>query len=142
MVGVYRGRTVFNLAVPLARRASAYNAEMYALAHSSCCILHFLSTRPHISTIKIYSDCSSALGTIFDGRPHASQGASIFFRSQMLPLFKSCPNLRLHLIWTPGHKGTIGNVMADKRAKVGARKPNPILDFRSEERRVGKECVL
>ena len=135
VIACYMGEVVFTLSIPLSKGASSYDAEMYAIAHSARAIQHFIQHKPQINTVRIYSDSTSALLTILDGKPHASQAASIVFRKVMLNIFETRPSFRLHLIWTPGHLGGIGNELADRAAKLGAYKPSPLLDFRSKSSR-------
>ena len=66
MVGIYLGKTVFSYAIPLSKGAAAYDAEMHALAHASRRIKSFLTIRPHVSEVFIFSDSSAAIQTILD----------------------------------------------------------------------------
>ena len=129
MVGIYLGRVAFSFAIPLSKGASVFDAEMHALAHASTRIKKFLTFRPHISEVKIYSDSSSSIQMIFNGSPHPSQQASILFRTNMLTLFNALPHLRVTVQWTPGHCRVVGQVMADKAAKSGVKKKGQLLDF-------------
>jgi hypothetical protein len=102
---------------------------MYALAHASISISKFIQDKPHISAVRIFSDCSSAIKSIFNGGPHAAQAASIFFRTTIRTLLTTRPNLTIHLDWTPGHSGVIGQEAADKAAKKGASRAGSLIDF-------------
>jgi hypothetical protein len=117
---------------PPVKGASPYDAEIFALTRTSSKIQCYILDHPTISTVCIYSDCSSALMTIFNSKPHASQTASILFRTRTLKMFSSHPNLNVHLVWTPGHTGVIGNKITDKLAKKGARLEGDLLDFHSK----------
>ena len=130
IVGVYLGQTVFSTAVPVSKRASTYDAEMYAFAHAPTLITRFIDTRPTISLIKLYSTSNGAIKSIFDGSPHPSQLASILFRHKMAHILTVRPNTRLQLIWTPGSHKTLGIKEPFKLAKKASKsRSQPILDF-------------
>jgi len=79
---------------------------MYALAHAACRIQDSLACHLEITSIKIYSDCSSALSRIFDPSPHPAQIASLLFRKKIK---EGCPKFPLTSefgpLGTPATKG-------------------------------------
>jgi len=118
--GIYLGRAVFSLAVPFGgSKSSSFDAEMFALAHASRTMLTWLLAHPHVSTVRMFSDASSALKVILSGTPHPAQTASINFRTNFHALFSSLPPFASSLTG-PGHKGTIGMKGVDKLAKQAA----------------------
>ena len=115
------------MSVPFARKGSSFDAEMFALSHASSFLLRWLSKRPHVSWVHIFSDSSSSLKVIFSGKPHPAQLTSIQFRTNLLTLLNSRPNLRIDISWVPGHKGIAGMKIADSLAKKGSKKKGPRL---------------
>ena len=133
VVGIYLGKRVYSKSILLGRKLSSYDAEMHALAHGEKFASEFVPNHPTISEVHMFSDCSSALKTIMDASPHASQFASVLFRLKTLKLLKSHPNVRIRVKWTPGHKGVKGLDLADSNARKGARKQTiPIVDHISK----------
>ena len=53
IVGVYLGQMVFSITVPVSSRASTYDAEMYAFAHSLTPIARFIKDKPVISLVNV-----------------------------------------------------------------------------------------
>jgi ribonuclease HI len=132
VVGFHLGKQVFKISVPFAKKASNYDAEMYALGHASSIIKRFVLSHPFISSIRIFSDATSAIEKIFDASPHPSQAASILFRTNLFDLFTARPTLKFKVLWTPGHSGTKGMKTADNLAKQGSKsKKSPLLSFTS-----------
>ena len=126
------GRQIFTISVPFAKRASNYDAEMYALGHASSIIKRTVLSNHDITHVRIFSDASSAIEKIFDGSPHPSQEASILFRSNFHDVFTARKDIKVSVVWTPGHGGTAGMKKADKLAKLGSSsKKKPLLDFTS-----------
>ena len=117
LVGYHMNREVFKLRVPFAKKASQWDAEMYALAHASYSINRTLQSNPRITRVQMFSDASSAIQKIFDGSPHPSQTASILFRSNFLDIFTRSSAIRITVTWTPGHGGTAGMKCVDGLAK-------------------------
>jgi len=64
---------------------------------------------------------SAALKTIMNGGPHASQFSSVLFRHKLYTLLSNHPNVKVHMSWTPGHRGALGTALADKNAKRGSK---------------------
>jgi len=116
LIVLYRGRRIRSFTIPLARKGSSFDVEVFAFAHASSFLSQWLATCPHVSDVCIFSDSSSSLKVIFKGTPHPSQSASILFRTNFLHLFQSLPNLRIHISWVPGHKGIAGMKIADSLA--------------------------
>ena len=79
LTGFYRKESIFSISIGLGSKATAFDGEMYALAHAACRIQDSLACHPEITSIHIYSDCSSALSRIFDPSPHPAQAASLLF---------------------------------------------------------------
>ena len=107
----------FRLKVPFAKKASQWDAEMYALTHASFSINRFIQNHPHITRVQMFSDASSAIQKIFDGSPHPSQTASILFRNNFLDIFTRSSAIRITVTWTPGHGGTAGMKHVDSLVK-------------------------
>ena len=130
IVGVYLSQTVFSAAVPVSKRASSYDVEMYTLAHSLTPIARFIDDKPVISLVKLYSTSNGALSTIFDRGPHPSQLASCLFHHKMIHILTCRPNTKFHLIWTPGSHKTLGLKEPFKKAKLASKSCSDlVLDF-------------
>ena len=121
VIGVYLGQVIFTQSIYMGKRLLSYDAEMSALAHGALFASKFIPTHPTVSRVLFYSDSSSALKTIMDGGPHASQFSSVLFRHKMYKLLKDHPTLHVHMNWTPGHRGVLGNKLADKAARRGSK---------------------
>lgn len=109
----YRGKIAKKIMVPFAKHASAFNAKMYALAYTSSLIWHVLTLNPALNEVYLLSNCSSILQVIFDPSPHPSQVASIQFRTNMLAIMTTNPNIKIDLEWMPGHGGSHMMKVAD-----------------------------
>ena len=120
VTGIHAGRTLFSHKVPLAKRASNHDAEMMALAHASRLVRDTMLGTPDIREFRIFSDSTAALTSIFDPAPHATQQASLLFRSNMFQLFSQRTEVRGKLKWTPGHGGLDQMTITDKNAKAAA----------------------
>ena len=126
LLGFLKGNIVFQIWVPFARKASNYDAEMYALAHAAIKIRKFVIHRNSITSIQIFSDAASAIKKIFNGSPHPSQTASILFRHSFFILFSTKKDISCRVTWTPGHSGMKGMKLADsltKKASLSKRSP-------------------
>jgi len=121
VIGRYMGKIVYSQSIHLGKRLSAYDAEMSALAHGGLFASKFVPKHPTISGVLFFSDSSATLKTIMNGGPHASQFSSILFRHKMYTLLSNHPNVKIHMSWTPGHRGVLGTALADKNAKRGSK---------------------
>ncbi|KZT13027.1 uncharacterized protein LAESUDRAFT_767345, partial [Laetiporus sulphureus 93-53] len=65
----------------------------------------FLTAYPDISNIYICADNRAALSLLFSLHPHPGQPFSFTFRKHLTPLMGDFPNLKLTLVWVPGHRG-------------------------------------
>ena len=131
----HRGKITKKVMVPFAKHASAFDAEMYALAHASSLIRKVLTLNPTLDEVYLLSDCSSALQVIFDPSPHPSQAASIQFRTNLLAIMSANPNVKIDLEWTPGHGGSHMMKVADRAARAAANpksKRRPLMSFSSK----------
>ena len=106
VVGYYMGEEIHRRSIKFADNASNFDAEMYALAQAAEDIQRYVKKNPKIDIVLMYSDNSGAIKIIFNLKPHPSQAASIQFRIAIHDIFIDHPNLKLHLMWTPGHGGT------------------------------------
>ena len=130
VVAYHLGKQIFQVSIPFARKASNYDTEMYALGHASSAIRRIVLERPYITHVNIFSDASSAIKKIFDRSPHPSQTASILFQAQIHKLFTRCKDIKVHVLWTPGHQGTSSMNHADELAKHGSNsKKTPFINF-------------
>jgi len=131
----HAGKIITKVMVPFAQEASAFDAEMYALAHASSLIRKILTLNYDINEVYLLSDCSSALQVIFDPSPHPSQAASIMFRTNIHAIMTARSDVFIDLEWTPGHGGTHMMKVADLAAKNAANpksKRAPLLSFTSK----------
>ena len=142
LTGYYRGQTIFSISMGLGPKATAFDGEMYALAHTACRIQDSLACHPEITAVKIYSDCSSALSRIFDPSPHPAQVASLLFRKKIKELSEVSPNIHVWATWNPGHEGVIGNDVADSLAKSGTELRKLIHSTAAFRKQDAKEEVL
>jgi len=127
LIGMCQGKQVFTISIKHSHKSSPFDAEMYAIAHTSWKVLLYLDKNPAITKIKYYSDCSSALKSIMDGGPHVAQFASILFRIKTHELLTKYPNVKVSMEWTPGHRGVIGQSIVDKLAKKASKSRGPTL---------------
>lgn len=68
-----------------------------------------------------YVDNTGAIHRIFNGSPGKAQSCSRRFRAAVLDIIDRKPSIDVVIDWAPGHEGIIGNELADKRAKSGAK---------------------
>ena len=115
------GRITHRYSIGLGRRATVFDAEMYALAHAARKARDIISTT-NISRISFYSDSSSAVSEIVSPLLHPAQIASLIFLRHMSHILSSHTPPSVTLAWTPGHVGVIGNKEADKTAKRAIRR--------------------
>ena len=120
ITGIHAGQILFTHKVPLAKKASNHDAEMYALSHASKLVRETMLGTPHLREFRIFSDSTSALTSIFSPSPHPAQQASLTFRSNMLWLFSERKDITGRLVWTPGHGGLDYMTLTDKNAKAAA----------------------
>ena len=68
--------------------------------------------------IRIYSDSTSALQNITDPSPHPGQLFSLLFIEHINLALLACPDLKIFLCWSLGHRNITGNEAADHVAKA------------------------
>ena len=104
-------------------KATAYDAEMLALAIAGSHVFDIAyeaASNPNypLSEIRIYSDSTSALQNITDPSPHPGQLFSLSFIDHINLSLLACPDLKIFLCWSPGHRNVTGNEAADRVAKA------------------------
>jgi len=122
-----QGKQVFTISVKHSHKSSPFDAKMYAITHALWKVLLYLDKNPAIMKVKYYSDCSSALKSIMDRGPHATQFASILFRVKTHKLLTKNANVKVSMEWTPGHRGVIGQSIVDRLAKKASKSRGPTL---------------
>ena len=95
---------------------SAYNAECCVLAAAMWISITFL----HHRQVVIRSDCQAALGIPLGTHLAAETGQAAALRG-VAGLARSFGRYPLRVSYIPGHKGYLGNELADKLAKLAAR---------------------
>ena len=73
--------------------------------------------------ISFFTDCTSAITNILDPGLHPNQLSSLSFISNIRRIILLFPSIRIHLGWSPGHRGVWGNHKADREAKLGTKLP-------------------
>ena len=101
----------------LAPAAAALHAYEVALAY-------FTNNLP-FTDLFFFSDSTSALTNITDPGPHLGQIYSISFIQNITFIFDIFPLVRIHLGWSPGHSGVIGNESADYYVRKGVTLSSP-----------------
>ncbi|KAL1665956.1 RnaseH domain, transposon factor [Schizophyllum commune] len=81
---------------------------------------NFARDHPQIRHIHFFADKTSAIGTIFDPRPHAGQRYSRVFYERICKALDNDEQLEVEIEWCPGHKDIVGNERADALVKRAA----------------------
>jgi ribonuclease HI len=114
----YRNRNeVFNLKMGLGGHAEIFDAELAGTMMAAKRAASYVHDHPEITSIHIFTDCSSAISAIHHPKVGAGQHYIHTFSQTIIYLLTTNPRLSINLTWCPSHSGVQGNERADTLAK-------------------------
>jgi hypothetical protein len=103
---------------PLPSYWGIFDVELYCAYQA---LLYATSLNPPPPTIYLHLDNQAAIYTI--AHPSSSSSAQTVRKIVQAITFLKSNNTEVHIGWTPGHIGIVGNELADKAAKCAATLP-------------------
>jgi hypothetical protein len=101
----------------LGGHAEIFDAELAELMMAANRAASSSQEHHEVSSIHIFSDCTSALTAILDPKPGAGQHYSANFCETINRFLTSNPTAKVTMSWCPSHSGIPGNERADELAK-------------------------
>jgi ribonuclease HI len=101
----------------LGGHAECYDAELAALMMAANRASNYTREHPEVTSVHIFSDCSSALGSALNRKPTAGQHYSSSFCRSITQILTDNPRIHITLAWCPSHSDIRGNDRADTLAK-------------------------
>jgi ribonuclease HI len=101
----------------LGGHAEIFDAELAGLMMAANRASAHVRSNPGISSIHIFTDCSSALLAIHKPKAEAGQHYALSFCQTISRILTENPEIKVNLAWCPSHSGIRGNERADTLAK-------------------------